>query len=242
MRNSVLFNRKRFEQVVIFCQENNITPEESIIRVAQPLLNGTGTYFFDIKSDAVKTTYSQVGLNRNDAFVPFAMSVMIAFEEVDDRDIPTGKAPLFSFAPKAGVAVPVGFKTRDIEALYNGTLQINFDQTVVNSSFPTLNFKHVPETQNVPVYNGTAMVSTGIEPEFDVMDCMYPLAPNYIFKGNTDTKIRLDFNATGSVFDCAEAGNSETSTKYKPFLYFVMNGVLIKNGAEKATNALWLKD
>lgn len=239
MRNSNL-KQKRWQQVQKWCAANGIVPQESVIRVAVPLENGKGNYEFNIL-EQIRRFQNDKTLNRNDLFIPYNMGILLGFEETEANGTPKGKAPLYSFAPKAGVQHEVGFMTDDIEALYNGMLTISMGQTQVNKAFPTLNFKHVPETQPIGIYNGEAFINSGIQPEFDLNRALYDLIPNYLFAGTEDIKVSLQFNATGSNFAVALGSDpTEEDTTHTPFLYFYMTGVLVTNGAEIPNGALFL--
>lgn len=234
--------QKRWQQVQSWCQKNGITPQESVIRIAVPLLNGVGTYEFNML-EQIRRYQSDKTLNRNDLFIPYNMGVLIGFEETNDDGSPKGKASLYSYAPKAGVQNPVGFMTDDIDALYNGMLHITMGQTQVNKAFPMLNFKRVPETQPIGIYNGEEFVSAGIQPEFNLEDALYELVPNYLFAGTEDINVNVTFPAAGSDFAVALASDTDVEDEtHTPFLYFYMTGVLVTNGAEKPNGALFLSE
>lgn len=223
---------KKWQSVQKWCAKNGIVAQESVIRVAVPLKDGKGLYDFNMLESNSRRFLSDITLNRNDLFIPYGMGMFVAFEEVDAAGNPLGKAPLYPYAPKAGVQNEYGFIGRDIEALYNGKLTISFGQTEVNKSFPMLQFKHVPETQPIGIYNGTAFVDSGIQPEFKLDDALYQLVPNYYFAGTEAIKISAEFEATGSDFSIAAAATpTEATTERTPFLYFYMSGVLVVNGA-----------
>lgn len=229
-KSLVFFNRERFEKVVKWCQQNGVVPEESVLRVSEALQSGVGTYMFDVKNG--KKAATDVVLNRNDLFIPFGMGLFIAFDGSTSAGAPDGKGVLYPYAPKAGTNNPIGFANDDIDALYNGLMQISFGQVVINSSFPLINFKSIPETQNVAIYDGTELVSANIQPDFDIYKALYPLAPAYYMQGTEDINIRIDFNATGSDFTLTAPSGTEVA----PRLYLYMSGVLVKNAAEKVKN------
>ena len=231
---------KKWQSVQKWCAENGITAQESVIRVAMPLIDGNGQYDFNILESNSRRYLTDKTLNRNDLFIPYGMQTFIAFEEVDAAGNPKGKAPMYPYAPKAGVQNPYGFMTDDIEALYNGMLTISFGQTEVNRSFPMLNFKRVPEAQPIGIYNGEAFVDSGIQPEFNLDDVLYQDIPNYYFAGSEAIAIKANFEANGSSFAIA-AGTAPTEATQtrKPFLYFYMAGVLVVNGADKPKVSLF---
>lgn len=230
-KTNIFYNRERFQSVLDWAKKNDVVPEESILRVSQPLKNGNGRLSFDIKNG--RKNEMDVTLDRNDLFIPNGFMVGIAFEKTDSFGNPLGSAPLHTYAPAAGSNTPVGFKTRDIEALYNGLMTIKFGQTVVNSSFPMLNFKHVPAVQ--PELSGTGTL--GMQAEFDMMDALYPLAPKYYIQGTEDIKIDINFNGVDADFTVCEAATpTQASATYTPHVYLVMTGVLVKGAADKAKN------
>lgn len=236
-----LIKQKRWQQVQKWCAANNIVAQESVIRVAVPLQNGVGTYEFNIL-EQIRRYQTDKTLNRNDLFIPYNMGVLIGFEETNVDGSPKGKAPLYSYAPKAGVQNAVGFMTDDIDSLYNGMLSISMGQTQVNKAFPLLNFKRIPETQPVPLYNGTDLVNSGIQPQFNLTEALYELIPNYLFAGTEDIKVQIQFNATGSNFAVAKAATPTVAdTDHTAFLYYYMTGVLVTNGADIPNGALFLE-
>lgn len=230
-KSIVEFNRSRFERVVKWCNANGVVPEESFLRVSEALLSGVGTYNFDIKNG--KKAATDVTLNRNDLFIPFGIGMFIAFDGKNSAGNPDGKGTFYTFAPKAGTNQPIGFTKDDIDALYNGILSMNFGQTVINSAFPMLNFRHIPETQNVAIYDGANMVSANIQPQFDILDALYPLAPAYYMQGTEDIQIRVDFPASGANF----ALTTPSGVTVEPRLYLYLSGVLVKNAADKAKSS-----
>lgn len=229
-KSNIFFNRERFESVLKWCKQNGVVPEESILRVSQPLKDGNGQLSFDIKNG--KRSQFDVVLDRNDLFIPTGCLVALAFEKTDSFGNPLGTAPLYTYPQKANAAVSCGFMTEDAEALYNGLMSIKFGQTVVNGSLPMLNFKHVPSTQPCLTGDGSADC---VVPEFDLMDAIYPLAPKYYIQGTEDIKIDINFNGVGGNFKVA-AGAAPTThdTTRTATVYLIMSGVLIKGAADKA--------
>ena len=209
-----------------------IVPQLSKIRLRARLENGRGNYQFYIQSEKTNPQMGDVGLNRNDLFIPFNMGLFHVFDNVPAN----GKAPMHSYPIKATDAHR-GYLTEDIEALYGtGNLQIRLDQTQVNESFPLEGFRYVPETQPVVIYNAMTeiMQSAGLEPQFSLDDVMKQLVPTYKLQGTFDTKIEIQFNATGSDFSLAEAGETAASASHQAWLVLYMEGVLLKSAADSA--------
>lgn len=230
-KQNIFFDRERFEKVQAWCNANGVVPQISKLRVSQQLVNGQGLYRFDIKKEQANTLIGEVGLDRNDLFIPFAIGAML---QIDGKEA-TGKTPLLSYPVKASAAAD-GFMTDDIEALYNGTMTIIMDQTEVNASFPMELFKHVPQTQPcVLLDSSNAAKSTGLVAEYDIQDVLVPLAPAYYFQGTVDTKLSVTFNGNGSDFSVASAATPTTADATKAArIVLYMSGVLVKGAAEKA--------
>lgn len=229
---NVNFLSRRFSIVKKWCEANGIVPQVSKIRVSQPLANGVGTYNFNIQQTNGKVNFiGEQLLNRNDVFIPFSLGVLLSF---DDAEAPTGKSPLFSYAPKAGAANAYGFITDDIEALYNGAFIQTVDQTAIMQQYPAELFKYVPE--NVPAIcldSSNNQVSVGIQAQYKFEDALHVIVPNIIYQGTMDIKTSVQFNGTGSDFSIA-AGSAPTTalTDKVAYLNFIMYGTLVKNGAD----------
>ena len=219
MRKNILLDRARYKLVLDWCNENGIAPQYSKIKLSQPLKDGVGNYQFNINKDNVNASVGEVGIDRNDLFIPFGFGLFHTIDGVT----PSGKYPLLSYPVQASANAD-GYRTKDIEALYNGSLLIRLDQTQVNQSFPLEVFRYVPETQPI----------AGVEAQFDIEAAMHQLVPNYFLQGTFDTKIEVAFNGTGSSFAVAEkATPTVASTTRQARLVFLMFGVLVKNGAEQ---------
>lgn len=240
MNNSLFYNKKRFDICKKWCADHGIVPQVSKLRVGVPLENGKGRYDFDIQN--AKPQYpGEVVLNRNDVFIPFGMGILLSFDNIiteangNVTAAPTGKSPLFSYAPKAGVENKYGFLTDDIEALYNGTLSQYVDQTLLQQSFPAELFKHVPG--NVPAHiidQEGDEVSLGIQAEYNFESALHSVVPNIIYQGDMDIRTIVEFNGTGSDFRVASADDPAAAlTNVGAYLNFVMYGILIKNAAQE---------
>lgn len=230
-KQNIFFDRERFEKVQTWCKAHGVVPQISKLRVSQQLVNGQGLYRFDIKKERVNSLIGEVGLDRNDLFIPFAIGALL---QIDSKEA-TGKTPLLSYPVKASAAAD-GFMTNDIEGLYNGILNIVFDQTEVNASFPMELFKHVPQTQPCVLLDSSDNAkSTGLVQEYDIQDVLVPLAPAYYFQGTVDSKLSITFNGNGSNFAVASQANPTTADATKAAsIVLYMSGVLVKGAAEMA--------
>ena len=204
-KRNILFDQNRFNAVKKWCLENGIVPQISKLKITKQLLDGVGLYEFDLKSRQLLMP-GDVALFDNDVFIPMAMGVLLSF----DSTTPTGKAPLFSYAPKAGAQNPYGFMKSDIEGLYNGVLKQTADQTVIMQSFPMEVFKHIGASVPGLVQGASAPVADAIQGEYDI-------------------------EATGSDFSVADAATpSSKDEDMAAYVSLLMTGVLVKNGAQSA--------
>lgn len=229
-KRNILFDQNRFNAVKKWCLENGIVPQISKLKITKQLLDGVGLYEFDLKSRQLLMP-GDVALFDNDVFIPMAMGVLLSF----DSTTPTGKAPLFSYAPKAGAQNPYGFMKSDIEGLYNGVLKQTADQTVIMQSFPMEVFKHIGASVPGLIQGTAATVANGVQGEYDIEDMLHPVVPNIIYQGLMDIKTTIEFAATGSDFSVAAAATpSSEDSNMAAYISLLMTGVLVKNGAQSA--------
>ncbi len=238
---SIQFKRDRFNQVLDYCRQAGVVPQISKLKLSQALKDGVGLYGFDITAESVEVP-GDVALNRNDVFIPFSIGVLVSF---DNATNPRGKTRLYSYAPRAGAQNEFGFMTADAEAIYNGTLTQQVDQTAIMQTFPLEFMKHIPENEPCILLDGSdSPVSAGMQGEYDIEDMLHLLVPNIVYQGTMDIRTNIQFEATGSSFAVAAADDPDTADTSKAArLTLFMDGVLIKNGAKEEfvnglTNAL----
>ena len=205
-----------------------VTPEPSKIRIEVPLKEGVGQYRFDIKK--IVDNLREQSLDRNDVFVPNYMGVMFGFQNPEKPQTMS----LYPYAPVVGekFVAQEGFLSDDANALYNGQLTLQIDNTMILNSYPTENFKHVPEEQGCVIYDGAALTNMGIQPEFTIKDACELVIPRILIAGTRDIKFIVNFDGAGLQFDAAN-GVGEGATDLTPVLVFYMDGFLLKNGCEK---------
>ena len=216
--------KDRFDKVYSQLRGTNIYPEESKLRISQPLLDGKGQYIFDIKNATVDGLVEQ-HLDRNDVFVPNKWGVLIEFVEKA-----TGVRKLYSFAPKNdGVTpsvFPVGFSSNDIESLYSGFLAWNVDNTVMLSTYPMEKFHKIPRQQGAYVLDSNDVaVQEGIQVEWTLDKALELIMPRYTIAGTRDHKISVNFPAAGLTFPL-------NSADYTANLVLYLDGFLVKGGCE----------
>lgn len=198
-------------------------PEESKLRIEQPLVDGKSQYIFNLK-EAVSGP-REVSLDRNDVFVPTQMGILLGLRNDANPQI----EKLYSFVPVndgSNPSVhPVGFENEHAESIYAGFVQWIIDNNVVISSYPTEKFKYIPETQGAFVLDSSDnAVNEGIQCEHD-MEKMLPLLLERItVAGTRDHKITLNFNAAGLTFPVTDG--------WTPYVVLYMDGYLVKGGCQ----------
>lgn len=225
--NTADLMRQRFQFVndeVKKVSGGQLFAEVSKLRVEETLISGVGRYEFDIKKEGVKNSYEKT-LNRNDVFVPTRLALFVAIQ----NDAKPAKEVLFSYIPvndgENPSVHPVGFKTSDANAIYNGYLSWLIQNGVLMSSFPTERFKHVPQTQGLFSLNGEGTdVNQGIQSEFSIDNCSEVAIPQLIIAGTQDHKISVNFDGAGLDLSCTEGHTAK--------LVLYMDGFLVKGGCQ----------
>lgn len=222
--NAIIKNR--FDQVWDMIKSSgfssNVHPEESKIRLEQEILAGKGQYIFDLKKQGLDNVVEHA-LERNDVMVPNRIGIFVALVDAN------GTEHLFPYIPVANGTDPsvhkAGFLTTELEALYNGFLAWNVDNTVMLSSYPMEKFKTVPKVQGAFVLNSSdEAVNEGIQSQWHIDKYMQLLIPRYTIAGTRDHKITINFPAAGKTFACTEG--------YTAKLVLMLDGFLVKGGCE----------
>lgn len=216
----IRFNRERMLKGAEFYAKHGITPQSSQIRIETPLVVGQGQYEFDIKKKT-KLALEKV-IKDNDLFISRAIGVALCVEKTANP----GTGILFSYPAVTG-NLPTGvggFKSVAPYALYNGALSIKTDQTVNISSFPLNRFLNIPETQPTLINNGTAMVTAGILPKFNLDDILFELPEVLAFAGNHTTEIKIDAPV-------ASGSDITAETDYTARLVLIVEGWNFNGGA-----------
>lgn len=232
------FTRKRFDEILGYYGPKGLAPELSQIRIEQPLVNGQGTYSFDLKKENIGVT--EQNLKRNDLFVVTHIGI---FPRVDITAKP-GVAPLLTYPilenATAGI---VGFKTKDLNGLYAGNLYIATGPTVNVEDMPLSMFNRVPRTQPeiIPyvassadsneaagtaktITNTLGYKSNGIEPEFCYDDAMVPMTERLAFAGTQDHKIKVSFPTFAAADYSTSTVGATTNLVFVAFGYKVPGG------------------
>lgn len=181
----ITFERARFEKINRFYGSVGLTPQLSLLRIEEDLINGQGNYVFDLKKENLSPV--ERNLKRNDLFVTLAIGVATRIENVDKPNISVPmfaphKAIVDSTSGDDIVVVP-GFKTDDINALYGGKLYISTGTTVNFADLPTALF-----LKNKGVDDMNLKIN-----HFDFQDDLKPMAEEIIFSGTQDHKVEVSF-------------------------------------------------
>jgi hypothetical protein len=232
------YDRRRWEKISQLAGRNNdLFPQLSKLRLQKPLKNGINDYQFNFQKDFVNEQIGEVGLDRNDLFVPFSLGMFLQFDTLSSTandSYPTGRAPLNTY-PIEVSAASRGFLHPDhAEAIYNGFIEMKFNTSNTTDKFPMEIFRYVPETQPIVAKDADgAFYSVGAIPQYNIDKVMRELTPEYYIQGDVDTRWKLVFNGQNANFDIADAGESEKSETHQAYVTMLMIGALIKCGSNK---------
>lgn len=211
----------RIKPAFKYYSAKGVAPQQAILRIEESLVNGKGTYSFNIKKDRSLLSPAENSMDQWDLFV--ATHIFIGFRM--DEVAKPGMAPLMTYAIKgdsANIGSCVGFATTDADALYNGTLSIMTNNVANLEKFPLSLFKYVPETQP----SGDTVV-----PEFNVSDFAVETPEQIVFSGNSQHNITINFPVVPSASFAADA---TTPSDYAAKVVLEVYGYNIKGGAAAA--------
>lgn len=191
MSKDIRYNNDRLKMGNDFYSKFGITAQTAQIRIEETLVDGQANYSFDIKK-AVKAVHEKV-IKNNDLFLVRAHGLFLTIEK-NDRP---GSGLLLTYPLVQSNALPAhikGFDTGDVAAIYNGSLTVMVDNTVINQEFPTNEFLHIPEVQPISIVNaaGTALISAEILPQFKLENGLFELPEVLAYPGNHEVSLRLN--------------------------------------------------
>ncbi len=205
----ITFTRNRYDKVKNYYANKGLAPALSQIRIEQKLINGQGDYRFDLKKEILNP--NEQNLKRNDLFVCLGLGIFLS---VGNPDKPGTESLLpYALIGNENPDVP-GFKTNDINALYNGKLYISTGSVVNIEDMPTSLFKKVPNRQPS---------STG-QIEFDLLETLHTMPEELVFAGTQDHKIQITFPTFASSDYSASTEESETKMVFIALGYKVPGG------------------
>ncbi|MDR0831137.1 MAG: hypothetical protein LBN95_13680 [Prevotellaceae bacterium] len=232
-KQNIYYERERYARLLKAADALKIELQVSKLRYSQKLNNGIGSYVFPLKDQKyVNTLVGEVGLSRNDLFIPFSILWAFQFDSISQ----SGKAELVTYPLKANAATRGFINDADVEAFYNGYTLIKMANKEVSETFPNEVFRHIPETQPAIIFDaeGTAQ-SAGLKPQYDLQAAKFPLVPEYYIQGTTDCYISAVFNAQDSNFGIADPSAPTTPlTTSEARLVLLLDGVLLKEGADRS--------
>ena len=191
MKRDIRFNRDRMLLGADFYGRYQITPQTGQIRIEMSLVEGQGTYEFDIKKK-IKSGTEKI-IRDNDLFISRAIGIALMVESNTAR----GTAPLLSYPMINGAHLPAGIKgfiNSNPYVLYNGVVTMKTDQSVNMTGLPMTHFLHVPETQPVGMINSAddTLMSSGIQPQFNIDNILYELPEVLVIAGNHSTDFKVE--------------------------------------------------
>lgn len=216
----IRFDRQRFDKILSYYRNQGLAPEISMIRIDEPLVNGQGVYNFNMKKENLGV--SEKNLKRNDLFVCLGIGVFLT---IKDSTKP-GTEQILPFAMLENTTAGIkGFKTSDINALYNGSLHITTGTTVNIDAMPCNLFQRVPRTQPELVYDGsTGLKSNGAQPSFDMNRAIQQMATEIIFAGTQDHKVTVSFPTFAAADYTTSSANCTTHISFVAIGYRVIGG------------------
>lgn len=215
------FTLDRVKSAFKYYAGKGVAPMQSIIRVENALVDGRGSYSFNLKKDKSLLGPAEVSMDQWDLFI--ATHLFIGFR-IDAKAKP-GMAPMLTYAmlgDSANNTSCVGFKTPDAEALYNGVLSIMTNNVANLENFPLSLFKFVPQTQA----DGATVV-----PEFNISDVAVQTPEQFVFSGNAQHNVKIDFPVEPTASFAADAA---TPSDYEAKVVLEVYGYNIKGGAAEA--------
>jgi len=229
------FDLERWRRLmtVVATMRDDVNCQISKLSLAKLLENGKGDYIFNFNKDILNRDAGDIGLDRNDCFVPVGFGLGIQFDTIKER---TGRARIDTYPVAASVASRGFINPDHAEAIFNGLIDIRFNTETVAESFPTEMFRTVPETQ--PILSKDANnepYSIGVIPQYNFAEFIKPIPGELYMQGDVDTTFKLIFNGTGANFDIAEASApTVVSTTNAAYLRFMSYGFLMKSGSMQA--------
>lgn len=220
------------ELMSLVAGKRGVFVQRTKLRMELPIEPGVGQYIFDLKKESLGNGLTTFALKRDDIVVPNAIGFLIAIShKVNGTEV----EELYSFAPKNdGVnpsVFPVGFKTDQIENLYNGFLNWTVGSTVAWENYPMESFKKVFRQQGAFVLDSAdAAVAEGIQPEHEIERMLQPVLAKYFIAGTQDHQMTVNFPAAGLTFPLCDKDGVTTDYTAKLVLY--MDAFKIKNGTK----------
>lgn len=231
---NIEFLRRRFEKPNAYYGKQGLAPQLSLLRIEEDLVNGKGVYEFDLKKNILSGC--EKNLKRNDLFITCSIGIAT---RIEDEDHPNVLVPNFSpqiaDTTTSGSAVTVnvpGFETKDILALYNGSVYIGTGNIVNFSDLPTSLFLKQQSDDVTIVSSGKEIRNKNFNFESDLRT----MAEEIVFAGTQDHTIKVSFPTYASAnYSAAQAKNSsgDITSHYKTKICLLVLGYRIVNGTNE---------
>ena len=232
--SNIEFRRRRFERPNSYYGAKGLAPQLSLLRIEQPLVNGKGVYEFNLKKENLNGCENN--LKRNDLFICLSIGLATRIEDPAKPDITVPDfSPVLADFTTSGSAVTVnlpGFATKDIRALYNGSIYISTGNTV--------NFEDLPTALFLKQQSDDLTISTSDKAirnkAFDFENDLQTMAEEVVFAGTQDHKIRVSFPTYASA-DYSPVqdkdSNGVVTSAYQSKLIFLALGYRVVNGTNQ---------
>ena len=187
--------------------------QESILRLEFDIVNGKANYQLDINSNASPSSRTEIKLNQNDLFAFCAMQLgLIRYNPSLQNE---ALAPVQHFVNETHLGYTVPADAQQLEAIYNGTLNLKDGTTVKLDKYPTRNFREVSMTQQTSAANKSSMngVYTGLA----------LITPTFVI-GKDQCTVSLDFPTPAAGINWA---HTAADTRVKGVLF--LHGYILKS-------------
>lgn len=212
----VAYERNMFKAVKDWAikQGNSVTPEPSFLRIEKTLVNGQGTYDFNLKVESGMIA-TERKLDRNDVFCATHLGVYLSKQLTAE----IGKEVLQTYPNSQVFTSASAYDLTDLQAIYNGYMWIKTEQTVNAEAIPMLKFLHIPETQKSAAGNYS---------QFKTEEHAFYMGNVLFFKGWSSIEIKIQFPTWSGI--TLQTGESGYVTK----LVLVPYGYLLKSAIKSA--------
>lgn len=237
--SNIQFVRDRFEKVNNYYGKKGLSPQLSLLRIEEDLVDGQGLYEFNIRKENLSPV--ERNLKRNDLFVTIAMGIATRIENPSKPNI---SVP--NFSPIMGqvydnsgtkTILSEGFETSDIMALYNGSLRITTGTTVNFEDMPTALFlqQQSDDITKTSTSNAAFKANEIRSKIFDFESQLKTMSEEMTFAGTQDHKISVNFPTfAGAKYGAVQAGTSASpTTNYKTKIIFLALGFRVLGGTEQ---------
>ena len=193
----------------------NTLPTISYLREEVDLVNNNGVYKFTFNEQAgVKPTERKLSIK--DAFVANELGIFLL---VEHKDKP-GSGVLMTYPNALELAKAGTSSAEDTEALYNGWLRAQVDQSVLFEAIDTRRFRRVGDTQ---------LSAINDKDEQHYAHGMLQIEPNIVLVGSRRNELTLQlpqFNVTPNI--------AATNATHKVKAVIICSGYYIPGGAALA--------